>query len=255
MGFRQYLEESKVEPKEYSEKELKAREKKKSDAVKTLSSKIDKIKSKVSSDLNSSDDKVRLTALAIAIINITKERNGNDNSANGIRKDMDTGKMKDGQEKHYGVTGLRKQHVSFSNGNATLKYVGKSSVKQTKVITNSKVVSILKELSKKNSGFLLTTEDGIKIKPTDVNNYLKDYEVTAKDLRAFGANDLIIKELKGKSIPKDEKERKDLFLSVAEKVSEELGHSRTMLRNSYLIQGLEDDYILKGKIKKLSSST
>jgi DNA topoisomerase I len=247
MRFKQFILESKPEVKEYSEAELAARQGKKTGAIKKLSTHIRSLKSQVASDLKSDDEKVKLTALAISLIIQTKERVGNFKSANGIRKD-ENGDWQEGGDKHIGVTGLRRKHIKFSDGKATLSYTGKSGVDHTKVIKDAKVVNALKDYSKKNKDFILTTEDGYTVQPTKVNEYLSKFDITAKDLRAFGGNELIIKALQGKQIPKEEKDRKVLFLDVAQKVADELGHSRTMLRNSYLLPALEDTYITKGKV-------
>jgi DNA topoisomerase I len=246
MRFKRFIQEE-VKVKEYSEAELKARQKKKTGALKTLSQSIRSLKSKLASDLKSEDEKTKLTALAISLILQTKERVGNFNSASGIRKD-ENGDWQEGGDKHIGITGLRKKHIKFSDGKATLSYTGKSGVDHTKVIKDAKVVNALKDYSKKNKDFILTTEDGYTVHPTKVNEYLSKFDITAKDLRAFGGNELIIKALQGKQIPKEEKDRKVLFLDVAQSVADELGHSRTMLRNSYLLPALEDTYITKGKV-------
>jgi DNA topoisomerase-1 len=251
MGFKEFYLEAKEDIKVYSEKELEDRQKKKSGAIKTLQSNIAKLKSKLSSDLNSSDEKTKLTALAITIINITKERVGGENSAKGIRKDLDTGKLKDGGEKHHGITTLKSSHVTISSGSATLKYIGKSGVHQSKVITDKRIVAILKEYKNKNNDFLFVTKEGLKIKATNVNGYLKEFEVTAKSLRSYGANETMIGLLKSKPIPSDEKERKKLFLQLADETADVLGHGRNMLISSYLLPKLKDTYITKGKIISL----
>lgn len=247
MGFKQFLE-AQQEPKEYSEKELKERQDKKTNAVILLQQNIGKLKSKLSSDLSSSDEKTKLTALAISIINITKERVGGENSAQGIRKDLETGKMVDGQEKHHGVTTLRSSHVTISNGSANLTYIAKSGVKQTKIITDKKIVTLLKELKNKNKDFIFVTSDGVKIKATNVNKYLSAFEVSAKDIRGWGANETMIGLLKSKPIPSEESERKKLFLQLADETAGVLGNSRSMIRNSYLLPEVEVEYITKGKI-------
>lgn len=250
MRFKEFLfEEDGV--RKYSEAELKERLNKKRDAIRTLQGNIAKLKSKLSADLNSSDEKTKLTALAISIINITKERVGGENSAKGVRKDLDTGKMVDSQEKHHGVTTLKSSHVTISGGKSTLKYIAKSGVSQTKVITDKRVVSLLKEYKNKNNGFLFVTSEGLKIKATNVNGYLKEFDVSAKDIRGWGANETMIGLLKSKPIPSDEAERKKLFLQLADETSEVLGNSRNMIRNSYLLPEVEIDYITKGKIISL----
>lgn len=251
MSFKKFYIESKNEPKEYSEKELKERQDKKTNRIKILQKNIKNIKSKVSIDLNSDDERTKLIATIISIINITGERIGGENSANGIRKDIETGKMVDGQDPHYGVTTLKPSHVKVNSKNITLSYIGKSSVSQVKEIKDKKLISILKELKKKNNEYLFVTSNGLKIKANMVNDYLSEYKVSAKDLRGFLGNQQILNKLKSHKIPKEEKDRKELFLKLANEVAEILGHSRNMLRNSYLLPDLEEKYIKNGNIISL----
>ena len=248
MGFKTFLEKA-DKPKEYTEKELEQREEKKGKAVRKLAKNIGTLKSKVTKDLSSDDEKTQLTALAVALMNDTKERIGNDKSAEGYRKDEDGNEVKG--DKHYGVTGWRKEHVKFGNGNATISYVGKSGVKQKKVVSDSKIVSTLKKFADMNDDYIFTTSEGTKVSAPQVNAYLEPFEVSAKDIRGYGANELIIKELNAVKAPADEAERKKLFLDIASKVADSLGHSPTMLRNSYLLPDLEEMYLKSGRVKKL----
>ncbi len=82
-----------------------------------MSSYMRKLRYNVSTDLKSEDEKVYLTALVVAIMQLTSERIGNAASA------------KNG---HYGITGLRKKHVKIEGNKVTLTYKGKSGVKQEK---------------------------------------------------------------------------------------------------------------------------
>lgn len=251
MGFKTFLAEEakKDKPKEYSEAELRERQKKKTQAINKLAKNLSSLKAQVSKDLSSSDEKTQLTALAVALINDTKERIGNDRSANGIRKDEDGKDVKG--DPHFGVTGWMKKHIKINNGTATIKYVGKSGVDQEKKVSDSKIVSTLKKFMDSDNESIFTTSEGTKIVAKHVNEYLDKYEVSAKDLRGFGANELIIKELNAVNAPADEKERKKLFLDIAQKVADMLGHSPTMLRNSYLLPDLEEMYLKSGRVKKI----
>ena len=56
-----------------------------------------------------------------------------------------------------------------------------------------------------------------------------------------------------KENPKGEKERKEHFLNICQEVADKLGHSRNMLRNSYLLPNLEPNYIKYGKIINIPS--
>jgi len=233
---------------EYSNYQIKERNKAKADQVEKLDSSISKIRKKVKEDLKSDDWKVRMKALAVGLMDETYSRVGNLDSAD------DHG--------HFGTTTWRKKHVTFSKGKAKIKYVGKSGVKQDKTVNDKQLVKVLKErvknLSKDDSIFECEgdEDDSLCIRAADVNNYLEEFDITAKDIRGYHANDLMreaLKEVrkKGPNLPSDKKEKKELleqeFKKALEEVCKELGHEDATLRNQYLVPGFEEHYIKEGK--------
>jgi DNA topoisomerase-1 len=136
----------------------------KRDSIYNLRDKVDRLKRKVRSDLYSSDDKIRLTALVIRIMMLTSERVGNSESAsNG----------------HFGITGFKRKHVSVDGNKVTLNYVGKSGVEHEKSFSDQTTAMMLKDLlnrSKSPSSPLFTTTDGFVIKADKVNIYLKRFD-------------------------------------------------------------------------------
>lgn len=237
---------------EYSDRQIAQRHKEKADRIEKLSGSIDKLRKKVNSDLGSSDDKTRLIALAIGLMDHTYERVGNDGSAD---------------EGHFGVTGWQKQHVKISGGSATIKYVGKSGVKQEKTVTDKSILKALKkahESAKGEETCLFDYEDGC-VTASEVNEYLEKYDITAKDLRGFHANREMQETLgkirkSGPGLPEDKKKREKLlkkeFQEALDKVAEAVGHEASTLRSQYLVPALEDVYMVDGKvISKLNSKS
>ncbi len=224
----------------YSEKEIKERWEKKKRQVETLANEIQSLRYNVTRDLQSDDEKVFLTSATISLILATGERVGNESSAS---------------KGHRGITGLLKSQVRVEGNTVHLKYTGKSGVKHEKAVTDAKLAdAIRKALKMSDSRFLFCTSDRFCIKNDRINRYLKDFDITAKDVRGYSANRWIIEKLKSKDIPKEEKERKKLFLSVATDVAKKIGHSRSMLRNSYLMPELEPRYVELGKIMDIKMS-
>jgi hypothetical protein len=226
---------------EYSEGQVQHRNREKAKRIEGLRKGIDKLRSQVSKDLTAKDEKTRVTALAIALIDETFERVGNPGSA---------------KEGHYGVTGWLSKHVTFSGGKATLKYVGKSGVKQEKTVSNAKVVKALKAATKAG-GDAICQGDDCTITASEVNAYLKPFDVTAKDLRGFHANTEMQTRLKavrskGGKLPTDKKERekklKDEFKTALEETASAVGHEASTLKSQYLVPGLEDSYLKDGKV-------
>lgn len=222
---------------EYSKGQIDHRNSEKAKRLEGLRGSIGKLRSQIQKDLNSSDPDKSLTALAVGLMDETYERVGNDDSAG---------------EGHFGVTGWTKQHVSFSGGKATVSYTGKSGVKQKKIVSSKGLVSALKRaFDDCKDGGCITGNVGADA----VNDYLKSFNISAKDIRGYHANDFMKSQLKAKrsgALPEDKKEReaqlKDEFTAALEATAEAVGHEASTLKSQYLVPGLEDSYMKDGTV-------
>jgi len=220
----------------------KERAKKKIHAVHTLSENIQGLRNKVTRDLKSDDERTQLTALVVAIMDKTAERVGNDASA---------------EEDHVGITGLKKKHIRVEGSKVMLNYTGKSSVEHEKEFTNEAMAKILSGLLKradKSDSFVMVTEDGFKIKADRINRYLDEFDVTAKDIRGYSANRMVIECLKRQDKIKEENDRHKKFNEIIKKVAERVGHGPATLRKHYLLPDLEKGYVKNGKIMDLKEA-
>lgn len=228
---------------EYSERQVQHRNREKAKRVEKLRKGMTNLREKVVKDIKSDDPKTALAALAVALMDETCERVGNDESAS------------DG---HFGVTGWEKKHLTFRGGKATLKYVGKSGVEHEKTVSKAPVVKALRELARgKGKNDRLLERDGVSVNSGDVNAYLKPFDVTAKDIRGFRANDAMVKALRrvrreGPKLPWARKEKdkilKDEFKEALEEVADMVGHEASTLRSQYLVPKLEDMYMKDGTV-------
>jgi 8-oxo-dGTP pyrophosphatase MutT (NUDIX family) len=221
-----------------TKRELEERWDKKKDHIMQLASSLRKLRYNLSLDMKSDDEKTRLTALVIAIIDKTAERVGNEHSE---------------EEGHYGVTGFRKEHIKINGNRVSLEYTGKSGVEHEKAFTDELIASVLRGVIKESpDDFVFTTSDGFKIKADRVNRYLEDYGISAKDLRGYYANKFIVKKLETSPASKDESEREKAFREAIKFAAEKVGHGAATLKNHYLIPELEKNYILHGRLIDLS---
>ena len=223
---------------EYSESHVQKRTEKKVDKVNHLSKSIDDVVAQAKKDLKSEDLKVKMPALAVLLINHTYERVGNEGSA---------------EDGHYGVTTWKKKHLKFSGGKATLTYVGKSGVDHVKEVSDATIVSELKALAKgkgDNDYLFCDTEEQCSTRASEVNEYLKQFDITSKDLRGYHANRIMLEKLKDLSPAKDEKDRKRQFLDALDATAEEVGHEAATLRSQYLAPSVEEDFMDDGKVNK-----
>lgn len=228
---------------QYSERQVALRNSKKAERLEKLRKNVHKVRAQVKKDLASGDPDKVLTALVVGLMDHTAERVGNDESAE--------------ERGHFGVTGWRKGHVSFAKGKATVKYVGKSGVKQKKIVSDKALVTALKDAHAACEDDDLFCHDGGKITAAKVNAYLKKFDVTAKDLRGLHANSRMQDALKavrkaGGELSTDPKKRKTQLKKEWKKALEEtaadVGHEPSTLNSQYLVPGLEEEFMKGGKV-------
>jgi DNA topoisomerase I len=235
----------------YSERQVQKRNRDKAKRLQKFKGMVEKLRAKVKADLGSEDRETRLTALAVALIDETHERVGNEASAKGERNDSG--------EPHYGVTGWKKRHITLGSGSATIKYVGKSGVKQEKTVKTPYILSALRRALKDAEGKegCIFSWDGGSVTADEVNQYLKEFDVTAKDLRGLSCNAIMQRTLKsirskGGKLPEDKKERetklKAEFKEALAEVAEQIGHEASTLKTQYLAPGIEPAYMRNGEV-------
>jgi len=234
---------------------LTKKEKKKAERAEWLRKGLIKVRKKTQADLRKSvDSKEFHAALAVALIDETYARIGN-------KKSEDDG--------HFGITGWQKKHLTFSGGTATLKYVGKSGVSHEKTVRTKSLVTALKKLAdkaEKGSDPLFQyeyAEGTSRLTSSDVNDYLEEFDVTAKDLRGYHANAEMRIVLEGiradnGALPEDKKKREEAlekeFKQALKTVAKCLGHEEATLRTHYLVHNFEKTFFEEGKpLNKFSS--
>lgn len=226
---------------EYSEGQIELRNREKAKQVEKLRGSITKLRAQVSKDLKSKDEDTRLKALIVGLMDETYERVGNEESA---------------EDGHYGVTGWKVKHLTFSGNKVTVKYVGKSGVSHEKVVSDPALVSALKAAKEgKGENDSLTGD----ISAEDVNEYLEPFGITAKDMRGYHANAEMQSRLKdirskGGELPEDKKERGKLlkkeFEQALKETAKAVGHEPSTLKSQYLVPGLADKYLASGEVMK-----
>lgn len=232
----QLFEKKFVKPKEATPSELRKRWDKKRDSIKELQRNITKLRSKVTSDMSSSDEKTQIIATIVRIIDKTGERVGNEQSK---------------LEGHFGITNLRKKHITVRGNSISLSYVGKSGMKHEATITDTKAASVIKRLMKQTGNEVFVTSDGLSIKAPQLNRYLADFNITAKDLRGYKCNKLMTEKLRKIRKPKTEGEIKKVFNEVLRDVAEIIGHTPGILRKNYLLPEIEEDFYGGKKVQKI----
>lgn len=217
------------------EKVIRKRWDKKRSAIAELSKNIDKLRSRVSKDMDSDDEKLKMVATIVRIIDLTGERIGNDeSSSNG----------------HHGVSNFYKKHIKIKGSEISFSYVGKSGVKHDISVKDTKAARNLKQFMKTN-GEVFVTSDGISVKSTQVNKYLADFNITSKDLRGYRVNKLMSERLRKLKKPETDAEIKKKFNEVLREVAEEIGHTPAICRKNYLLPEIEEQWYNGKKVQKV----
>ena len=218
-----------------NEKEIILRWAKKKEKIRQLNDNVTRLRHNVSLDLKSENEKTSLTALVVSIMMATSERVGNSFSAS---------------QGHYGVTGLKKNHIKINGNTITFQYTGKSGVEHDKQISNERIATYLeKAIKNSSSNNVFETSEGFKISNDRVNRYLRDFEISAKDLRGHFANELILKRLNSIDIIEDtEYKRKRQLTTHMKYVAGKLGHGAGTLRKHYVLPEIIDTFIIDGKV-------
>ena len=208
----------------YDSKALNKRVKDKKHKLELLGKMVDKIDAQVAKDLRAEDLRIRAIATVVSIVRDTSMRIGNEESAS--------------EAGTYGATTLKVKHVKFSGGKASFDFPGKKGVEQQQHTTNAATIKVLKELVRgKAQNDYVFEVDGHKIWDRAINRYLKDFDISAKDLRAFNANKLMKEHLKH-----------DDFETALKDVAELIGHEPNTLKNNYLDPELVAKH--EGKVAK-----
>lgn len=209
----------------YDEKHVQKRWKEKKEKMKSLEKNLQKVRAKYQKDLTSGDDRCRAVAAIVGIMDDTAMRIGNEESA---------------KEGTFGASTLKVKHVKGGTGNMTFDFPGKGAIEQNVVLKNNKVIKVIRDLMKgKKANDFIFEIDGNKIWDRTVNRYLKEFNISAKDLRGFHANRLMKEQLKKKD-----------FKDALKEVAEIVGHEEATLKNQYLDPELVEKHEGKEKEKK-----
>jgi DNA topoisomerase-1 len=141
----------------------------------------------------------------------------------------------------YGVTTLRKKHVSIEGECVVLSYLGKSNKKQRQVIVSRELTKLVaRQLSAPGSRlFRYRSPSGgwCDVTARDVNNYVHERlgrQYSAKDFRTWGGTLRAATVLAELGATRNEREAKRNVALAMRLVSSELGNTPTICRKSYV---------------------
>ena len=161
----------------------------------------------------------------------------------------------------FGITTMRKSHVTVLGETVLFEYRGKRSITQKNVVVGNELVRFVSELMKTPGARLFRYQDGKKwqnVDSHDVNDYIEsiaEFPYTAKDFRTWGgtlrAATVLAEFGKGKS----QAERKKNVVSAVRFVAAELGNTPTICRKSYVHPVVVMKYLRSGTTIALPTGT
>jgi DNA topoisomerase-1 len=179
---------------------------------------------------------LKVAAIAVRLINMGWFRVGSDRYAKTSRT--------------FGITTLRKGHVTVRGSRITFKYRGKHSILIHSAIVDPELSAAMKELLALPGSrlFQFENEDGIRcnLDQRRLNAYIREHlgaEFTAKDFRTWGGTLIAAVELAEHELPETEAEAKRRIAAVMRKVGEKLGNTPAVARSSYVSPAVVEQYL------------
>ncbi|TAL62248.1 MAG: DNA topoisomerase IB, partial [Legionella sp.] len=152
------------------------------------------------------------------------------------------------QNQSYGLTTLRKKHLSLSTTKAILEFAGKNSKPWHIVLKDKKLLKILKKCEDipgyRLFKYLDENKTYTEITSQDINSYLQNltnYSLTAKDFRTWAACRETLYRLI--QVPYDNEENSTALLKeVIVEVSTMLGHTPTICQKYYIVPDIISEW-------------
>src|SRR5262245_54948160 len=175
-------------------------------------------------------------ALALRLINLGWFRVGTERYARTTRT--------------FGITTLRKGHVSVRGGRITFKYRGKHRVLVRTAIADEELADAMKRLIQLPGGRRLFRYelDGSLCNLTGayLNDYIEQHmgdEFTAKDFRTWGGTLIAAIAFAEHGTPETETEAKKIVAGVMRAVGAKLGNTPAIARSSYVSPAVVEQYL------------
>jgi DNA topoisomerase-1 len=178
----------------------------------------------------------KVAAIATRLINLGWFRVGGDRYAKESRT--------------FGITTLRKQHVTVRGSRISFRYRGKHSIMVRSAVVDEELATAMKDLLALPGARLFQFEapDGHRcnLDQRRLNGYIKEHlgeEFSAKDFRTWGGTMLAAIELARHDPPETPAEAKRRLAAVMRTVAGKLGNTPAVTRSSYVSPAVVDQYL------------
>ncbi|HEY6960356.1 MAG TPA: hypothetical protein VI408_00560 [Gaiellaceae bacterium] len=178
----------------------------------------------------------KVAAIATRLINLGWFRVGGDRYAKESRT--------------FGITTLRKRHVSVRGSRIAFRYRGKHSIMLRSAVVDPELAKAMKDLIALPGSrlFQFVGEDGstTSLDQKRLNAYIKEHlgpEFSAKDFRTWGGTLIAAIEFAQQPAPENPTQAKKRVAEVMRKVAEKLGNTPAVARSSYVSPAVVEQYL------------
>lgn len=148
----------------------------------------------------------------------------------------------------YGLTTLKKKHVSISGNEAVFRFKGKKGVRQEMAIRNAKLAGELTALAQLKGIYLFQYMEAnrpVRLRSEDVNAYIRSYgglAFSSKDYRTWYASFWAFRLFARCGGYSSEQECQAKIASVLDQVSQRLGNTRAVCKTYYVPDSIIQAY-------------
>ncbi len=178
----------------------------------------------------------KVAAIATRLINLGWFRVGGDRYAK--------------QSRTFGITTLRKGHVTVRGARISFRYRGKHSIMIRSAIVDPELAKAMRDLLALPGSRLFQYElpDGTRcnLDQRRLNDYVKEHlgaEFSAKDFRTWGGTLIAAIEFAQQDPPENPTQAKKRTALVMRKVAEKLGNTPAVARSSYVSPAVVEQYL------------
>ncbi len=145
----------------------------------------------------------------------------------------------------HGATTLTAEQVELEKITISLDFPGKSGKQTEAQLSDAKLAAVVQQCEEISGQFLFCYrgDDGVycPVSSSDVNGYLRtvaEEELSAKDFRTWSASVIAMKHLKAGLERQDGKATKRMITQAIRRTAEEMAHTMSVCRQSYIHPGL-----------------
>jgi DNA topoisomerase IB len=182
------------------------------------------------------DDRERVCAVAVRLINLAWFRVGSDRYAKSSRT--------------HGVTTLTKRHVSVRGNRVTFRFRAKHKVQVRTTLVDAELAEAVKALLAQPGGSRLfrygRNGDTCALTGSVLNDYIREHmgeEFTAKDFRTWGGTLTAAIALAEHGVVESETQARKVIAQVMRTVGERLGNTPAVARASYVSPAVVEQYL------------